>query len=151
MQIHLYSTASEPNCVAKSISEIITLEGTLRDSTSIVSPQILIAAPTIDPVVNYAMIPEFGRYYYVSDATSVRQNLWVLSLTVDVLMSFAAGIHITQAIVQETERVSAGGNRYLTNDAFVTEVKRKTDIIQFPQGFSNDPYYILITAGGVPQ
>lgn len=151
MTIHFYSNLSEPNCVAKTIVEALVLEGKLRAESQVTNPDILIETSALDPVVNYAYIPDFSRYYYISELTSIRSNLWRVSLTVDVLMSFATGIRGTQSIIQETERVSAGGNRYLTNDAFVTQVKRKTDIIQFPQGFGNDPYYILITAGGVPQ
>lgn len=36
---------------------------------------------------NYAYIPDFGRYYFIVDVTSVRTDLWSVTLQVDPLMS----------------------------------------------------------------
>lgn len=148
MTIELYVNTSEPTVVDKTIVLADTLSGFLRDNSSVTSPVIRIehASPVS---CNYAFIPEFGRYYYVDDIVSLRINLWELHLRVDVLMSFKTDIRNSQVIVEETSSESAGGSMYLNNDAFVAQVKHKTDVIQFPQGFSDSPYYILITAGGV--
>lgn len=68
----------------------------------------------------------------------------------DVLMSFASSIGESTAIVEETSLVGQQrSNEYVPNDSFATLVKDKTDIIQFSNGFSDTPYFILITAGGV--
>lgn len=148
MTIELYVNTSEPTVVDKMIVLSTTLSGYLRDNSSVTNPIIRIEHE--NPIsCNYALIPEFGRYYYVDDIVSMRTNLWELHLRVDVLMSFKTDIRNSQVIVEETSSESSGGNNYLTNDAFVAQVKHKTDIIQFPQGFGDSPYYILITAGGV--
>lgn len=148
MTIELYVNTSEPTVVDKTIVLADTLSGFLRDNSSVTNPVIRIEYT--NPVsCNYAFIPEFGRYYYVDDIVSLRTNLWELHLRVDVLMSFKVDIRNSQVIVEETSSESAGGSMYLNNDAFVAQVKHKTDIIQFPQGFGDSPYYILITAGGV--
>ena len=149
MDIVLYQNVSEPNVVSKYIAEVMTLTGTLRDASSVTNPVIRIE--TNNPVsANYAYISEFGRYYYINDIISLRTNLWELHLKVDVLMSFATGIKASIAIVEETslegnDRV----NNYVTNNSFARLVKDKTDIVQFPEGFNTQPYFILITAGGI--
>lgn len=52
---------------------------------------------------NYVYIPDFNRYYFINDITSVRQNLWRLSLHVDVLMSYQKEIKNTNAFVSRNE------------------------------------------------
>ena len=148
MVITLYTCSSEPIVVSKVLSQVTQLTGVLREPSSVTNPIVKIELG--DPVgCNYAHISEFNRYYYIDDIVSIRSNLWELHLRVDVLMSFATDIRRSEVIVEETSVESSGGNRYLRNDAFVTQVKHKTDIIPFPQGFNDSPSFILITAGGV--
>ena len=52
---------------------------------------------------NYVYIPDFNRYYFINDITSVRQNLWRLSLHVDVLMSYKKEINNTYAFISRNE------------------------------------------------
>lgn len=148
MNIVLYQNISEPMVVDKFITEVATLEGSLRHETPVSSPRILIEG-TFPANVNYVYIPDFSRYYYVDEITHYRAEAWYLSLRCDVLMSFKQGIRNSQVIVEETATLPAGGNMYLPGDAFVSTVKKKTDVVPFPQGFENDPYYILLTAGGL--
>lgn len=153
MTINLYSNVSEPTVVDKVIVSITSLEGVLRNESPISEPSILIECDDVavsDLIrANYAQIPEFGRYYYIQECTQIRNHLWMLDLKCDVLKSFQQFILLSMAIVDQTtdegiERV----NEYMSDDSFVTTVKDKTDIVQFPDGFSNSPHYILITAGG---
>ena len=153
MTINLYSNVSEPTVVDKTIISITSLEGVLRNESPISEPSILIECDDVavsDLIrANYAQIPEFGRYYYIQECTQIRNHLWMLDLKCDVLKSFQQFILFSMAIVDQTtdegiERV----NDYMADDSFVTTVKDKTDIIQFPDGFSSSPHYILITAGG---
>lgn len=154
MTIELKVSISEPNVLQKTIVDVTSLEGSLRNDSPISNPSILIEsdAVAIGDVVraNYVYIPEFGRYYYIRECTQIRNHLWKLDMVCDVLMSFATGIKASMAIVQETtvegnDRV----NNYVSNDSFARLVKDKTDIIQFPSGFGDSPFFILITAGGI--
>lgn len=153
MTINLYSNVSEPIIVDKVIISITSLEGALRNESPISEPTILIECDDVAVSnlirANYAQIPEFGRYYYIQECTQIRNHLWMLDLKCDVLKSFQQFILLSMAIVDQTtdegiERV----NDYMADDSFVTTVKDKTDIVQFPDGFSSSPHYILITAGG---
>lgn len=149
MDIVLYLNASEPNVVAKAIATVATLTGSLREASSVTNPIIRIEMG--NPVeANYAYISDFNRYYYIDDIVSLRTNLWELHLKVDVLMSFASSIKNSLAVIEETSLEGDGRvNSYVSNDSFARLVKDKTDIIQFPDGFNEQPYFILITAGGI--
>lgn len=154
MDIKLYVNISEPNKINKTITEITTLNGYMRNDTSITNPSILIENDSFISSgaarSNYAFIPEFERYYYIVDATTVQSNLWMLSLKCDVLMSFKTGILSSIAIIEQTSEIGIERvNNYVSNDVYNRIVKDKTDIIQFDSGFSDTPYYILITAGGI--
>lgn len=146
MQIVLYYTDSENNQLSKDIELVSTLTGTFRNESGIIRPQILIEATTLGNV-NYAYISEFHRYYYIKEIETIRNNIWLLHLEVDPLMSFKSDIRRMQVILLETE--STGADNYLADDrVWVAKVKDKTSVIQFPSGLLSSGEYILITAGG---
>ena len=90
MEITLYTNESEKNKLEKTLDHPILLEGTLRDESSIINPIILISSEKEDIpyMYNYAYIPAFGRYYFITDIESVRTGIWRVSMHVDVLMSY---------------------------------------------------------------
>lgn len=145
MDIKLYKNHSEKNKINKSLTSEIEYSGTLRDETSVINPVILIYAANLSQY-NYAYIPEFHRYYFIRDIMSVRNGLWRVSLSVDVLMSFRSDILNLNVILSDTE--TTGQNYYYSGDQWRTLVKAKTDIIKFSNGLLDNGEYILITAGG---
>lgn len=146
MNITLCNSSSERNEVNKSISGGVTFDCTLRAETSISDPSILLEFNGNLSQYNYCYIPDFQRYYYITDITSVRNNLWQVSCHVDVLMSFKNAILSSIAIIEETS--VAGISNYLSNDVWVALSKDKTSIIPFASGLNSSGQYILITAGG---
>lgn len=118
MIITLYLNSAEDNRVDKSsyLTEVVSLSGTLREGTSIVTPTILVELVAeaggliqangedvlgngeeitdgniggdLVPRFNYAFIPQFHRYYFLADMVAVNKSLYYLSLTCDPLMSF---------------------------------------------------------------
>lgn len=145
MQIVLLLNHSEKNKINKNLSNANYVAGTLKDETSIINPVVMmeLSNPT---QYNYAYIPEFNRYYFITDITSVRNGLWRISLSVDVLESFKTEILNASAIISDTE--TTGLNKYMTGDVWKTNVKETTNIINFPYGLSENGHFILITAGG---
>ena len=87
MIITFYNNISEKNVIRKTINNPLTISGTLRESTSVINPIITVEAPVTLIGYNYCYIPDFSRYYYVVDVKSMRNNLWAVTLRVDVLMS----------------------------------------------------------------
>lgn len=146
MDIVLYVTGSEPNALYKTLQNGITLQGSLRGESSVVNPNILIEIDNPSQY-NYCFIPEFSRYYFISDMVSVRTNLWRLQCVVDVLMSFQEQILYLNVIVNND--TSPDEEKYFAGEQWQTSVKTKTDVITFPSGLLDSGEYILITSGGV--
>lgn len=145
MNIVLGENKSEKNKINKSLTSGITLSGTLRNESNVVTPSIVINIdnPTI---YNYAYIEDFKRYYFITDYISIRTGIWQLNLKSDVLMSFKDSILNSNSLINKTE--SVGKNNYLSGNNWVNSCKTKTDIISFSNGLLNEGQYILITAGG---
>lgn len=145
MTITLYNNSSEPNKISKHLTPVSTaLSGSLRNESEMVNPVVLIEG-NISSLqnANYARIESFGRYYYITEMKSVRNNIVELHLHTDVLMSF--NISAVSGVVIEAENV---GSDYLQGRQFVRLVKSKTDILPFSSGLLDSGEYILITAGG---
>lgn len=147
MDIVLGVNHSERNAINKAISNQVTLSGTLKSDCSVISPSFVINA--VNPsAYNYCYIAAFNRYYFISDITSVRNGLWRIDCSVDVLMSYKDEILALDVIVSDA---SVGDNQptYMMGDVWKTSVKTKTDVINFPSGLLDDGEYILITSGGI--
>lgn len=145
MEITLYTNNSEKNKINKTLINPTIYEGNLRDVTDVINPIILLETATIGEH-NYAYIPQFNRYYFITAISSVRTGLWAVALQVDVLMSFKTDILNLVVILNNTE--SNGINNYLPSDVFRNNVKTRTDIFNFSSGLLDSGEFILITAGG---
>ena len=91
--INLYKNSAEPNKVDKTaeLSTVGTISGVLRQECSLIDPEIIIQYDK-PPDFNYCYIANFGRYYYVENIVSMRQNLWRVRLRSDVLMTYKTQI-----------------------------------------------------------
>lgn len=145
MNIILYVNKSEKNKIGKNLTNDFSLSGTLRDATNIINPIILVELNEISNY-NYCYIPNFNRYYFITDITVIRTGLYAISLLVDVLESFKTDIKNLSVILLNTQNI--GVNNYLPSPVFRNNVKSKTDIINFPSGLNDSGEFILITAGG---
>ena len=86
MEIKLYKTSSPRKKLVKDLTDGITLVGTLRAQSSVMSPTFTVQDTAVVGY-NYCYIPDFGRYYYINGINALRANLFELSLGVDVLMT----------------------------------------------------------------
>lgn len=142
MTITLMRNTSAPNVVNKNVSTIETLNGTLRAPSSIVDPVITIerSSPT---GFNYAHIPEFNRYYFVTNVVSVSDGIVSLSMHVDVLMTYASEIRSISAVIRRQENLF---NLYLDDGIFKAYSNSKWKIIRFPYEFNT--YSFALALGG---
>ena len=145
MEIALCVNLSEKNKIGKNLSSMNIFVGTLKEETSIINPVVLMELEN-PALYNYAYIPEFNRYYFITDMVAVRNGLWRVSMHVDVLESFKTSLMNIDVILSDSEIV--GADNYLSGAVWRNKVKEKTDIISFPGGLSDTGYFILITAGG---
>jgi hypothetical protein len=122
----------------------LSLQGNLKEQTSIINPVITLQYDR-PFIYNYCYIPEFERYYFIENVDIVRANLYRVYLSVDVLETYKTEILNQAVIVEKNEN---NYNNYLPDENWKTNVKTKTDIINFSNGFLENGEFILITAGG---
>ena len=102
--IKLYQNKAEANRVDKTnyITLVKEVLGVLRESTSIIDFSVVLELDTF-PNFNYVYIEIFNRYYFVSDIVSVNKNIWEVSLSCDVLMSYKDAINACTGFVDRNE------------------------------------------------
>lgn len=142
--IVLQTNNSEPNRLTKSISDIITVSGVLKEETSIIDPIIKIECDLSTVTgCNYLSIPAFGRSYFVNNIRSVRNGLVEFSCHVDVLSSFADSIKSNTAIIKRQENK---WNLYLNDGTFKVYQNPNVLTKAFPSGFTTQEL-VLAVAG----
>ena len=144
MIIKLYNNNSEKIAVNKDITELMSLNGILRDNTSIQNPVITLNRNISDLInCNYVFISDFKRYYYVNNITSVKQNLTQLDLSCDVLMSFKDDILKQTAIIKKQQD---NWNLYIDDGSFSAQQNSRVQIKSFPNSIEGESY-VLVLAG----
>lgn len=146
MTIEFYNTQDPSNKVSKALSNKLTITGTLRESCSILTPSLMIDYDGVF-TYNYCYIPDFQRYYFVSEITMKYNGLVRVDLSVDVLMSYQSDILKQNCVISRNENEY---NLYLPDGSFksLSQVRVQTKI--FPDGFNDDGTFILVVAGPVP-
>ena len=145
MDIIFSYNKSDERQIFKTLEEGVTLQGTLRDSSSLISPVILIESSEVVKY-NFCYIPLWQRYYFVRDVQSYRNNMYIVFLECDVLMSFKNDIANFEVVVDK-QTMSANGDEYIDDGSLVCDNIMFNRIYNFARGFNNSPEYILITAG----
>ena len=133
---------SENNRVTKDVTLLSTIEGTLRQETSIIDPVFIIAGDLDDYVgVNYCTVDSFGRSYFVNNIRSVRSGLIELTCHVDVLSSFAQQIRANTAIIRRQENQ---WNLYLNDGTFRVYQNPTVLTKAFPSGFTTQEFVFAV-------
>lgn len=99
MLLTLFSVADADNVIGKTMVEKLRMNINLKRDTDIINP-ILFLVPNIPEGfngVNYAEIPELGRYYFIDSATSISNTVWQLNLSCDVLETYKHDILASNA------------------------------------------------------
>lgn len=129
--VHIYNTPTAPEHLYKDITTVISpaagYTGDVRGDISVDAPVILIQATILSG--NYVYIPEFGRYYWITDRNIERTDLTELTLRSDPLMSFASSIvnlpiQVTRAQLQPAEGSTAGYDVYIADGKMQTEARK---------------------------
>lgn len=142
--IVLKNNSSPLNKIGKTTTTIKSLSGELRNETDIVNPEILVEATKADFInCNYCTITEFGRSYHVQEIESIRNDLILLKLHVDVLDSFASKILNNTCVILRQENQF---NLLLNDGVFKCKQNPRIFYRDFPSGLGSF-HYILIAQG----
>lgn len=155
MTVHLYNVPESPEHLTKTctadtrITPADGVSGAVRGAVSIDRPVVEIQGSY--PGGNYCYIPDFARYYYITDRDLERKDLTVLQLESDPLMSFAAGILLLPVLTTRCEQAAVsegdvGFNAHLPDGlqpVLVNELVQCKEIYKF----SWSENFILVTVG----
>lgn len=143
--VQLQYSSSEKNRLDKTLTDLLSVEGTLKEPTSLMNPTIIIQGDVSGVVnCNYMTISTFGRSYFITDIRSIHNNLFEVSGHVDVLSTYKAGIRTNSGIVH---RQANAYNLYLDDGVFKVYNNPKVVTKEFPGGFTT-PEFVLAVAGG---
>jgi len=149
LQVTLYNTSSDPRTLFKALTAIATVNVEIMDNNNVSKPILVFDNPQNYRGINYVFIPHFNRFYFAS-VEIVSGQLCNIHCDVDVLMSYAAGIHNTKVLLDRTAQGKLS-NLYFADDKIRKYAYERTQAKYFPLSpLSRDGYCVLITAGGAP-
>lgn len=101
INITFYSFSKKDNSTKQPASGGTTLSCEIKNQSSILTPYLMINTVISNPSsLNYAYIPDYGRYYWVTD-WSWDRGFWYCNLSVDVLATYKTQIgSSTQYVVR---------------------------------------------------
>lgn len=145
MNIKLYKMANISRKINKAIPQAtLDLTGTVKEDCNILEPVVIIENATV-PDINYAYIPDFGRYYYVAPPVALNTNRWELHMHVDVLKTYASGIMSAPCIVAKSADTF---NLYLNDNSYKCYQDPYIFSERFPQGFDLSNSNFVVTLFG---
>lgn len=133
--------------IGKNLTEGLSFSVDLKAGTSVLKPVLLLASPAANPLYgyNYMYIQEFGRYYFIDDIKSVRNNMWEISAHVDVLETYRTQILANSAVIKRQQNLY---NLYLDDPEFKTYNNSRVQTKRFPVNlFNKNLSYMLVING----
>ena len=138
-----YTLTKRKNSTLQPTGSGTTIDVNLKSGTSFISPTFLlnISGP---PAYNY--VEYEGRYYFVTDIVSVRNDLWEIHCEVDVLATYKTAITSSTQYVSYS---SAGGSAWLPDNRIAVEknatVAKNTTTMNFL--FTAGGFYVMSVIG----
>lgn len=144
MIFRLFQNNSDKNVVDKDIVLKANIEGTLREDCSVIDPIITIDLISLSDIknINYAQIPDFGRYYYITNIIC-KGKLFEIHMHVDVLNSYKDEMKLLSAVIARQEN---NNNVMLTDGLLKTYADPHIEIRKASGSFT-DFQYIFCVAG----
>ena len=153
-----YNNSSNPRIADKNLNVISHLEGiscTLKNDCSVQQPVIILRdTHNVHHNLNYFYIQEFDRYYYITDITLIRDDLYQVSGKTDVLTTAFKRVDgdgnsrlgKCQGIVYRSQSDQCY-NLYLDDGYFKVQNRPKIQTKPFSNSF-NTHSFVMMVAGG---
>lgn len=139
MIIKLFNTTDSNNTIGKTLTDEQTFDITFKDTFDIINPIVMLKSDV--PILkNYAHIPEFGRYYFITSIQIQPNKIYKLYLECDVLESFKNDILASYGLVTR----SAEGNKFF-DGGLNSEVRKEVDIYESELELEFKEEIILVT------
>lgn len=135
VNVELYKNLSDNRYVTKNIELLDTVTAVWYENTSIVTPTIRFNFPSELYDVNYAKIPAFGRYYYITDARTLQGHSVEMDLRCDVLMTYKGTILNSPQFVSRNEGI--GKPSFIADSNYPLRINKDMAVIKFEGGNFN--------------
>lgn len=142
MQVTFGTVSKKPNSTAQPSVTGRTLDVQIKDSSSILSPSIIVGVNDFDPSYNYAIIPKWNRRYFVSDSEVETGGRVTLTLTEDVLGTWKSQ---TLASTQYVIRSASQFDPMISDGEFTCtyNITQHTKNLEIPYPYLADGSYVL--------
>lgn len=152
MQIKLYNNQNVKNSINKVLQNEIVLNGTLKEPSSILSPQIKVVKQDDILLKNYCYIEKFKRYYFIENITVENNNFLTLELSVDVLESFKTDILNSTQVIGRQEN---SFDLKIVDSEIIIKPNKTFQVRVFPNSplttdnFTDDDFIYTLTTGSL--
>lgn len=145
MEIIFYKSTYEPASFPKTFAEGTgySVTGTLRSECDVQNPVIEFVGFNQYIEYNYAYIPEWKRWYFITEATSVSNEILEMYFHVDVLNTYATEILNHEAFLNRCSNIY---NPYIIDDLIPIYPSEKDIIIELDSPKPFEKVYDIVEA-----
>ena len=149
MTVILYSSNEEVKSFPKTLTNGSELVGNLRDECDIINPVISIVGMKPNDTFNYCYIPEFSRYYFITDKKVITTSVVEISLHEDVLQTWSQYILQQEGVVLRNE--FEYDSMLIDENVLIKDnniIRRKAFDIEkgFPEYDYQEGYHVIVKA-----
>lgn len=132
MNIIFYKVSDSDNTINKTLLSPKTETITLRKRVDISNPELLLKFDSTILDYNYCYIPDLERYYFMRSIDSINNQIWKVSLEIDVLETYKATILSSNAAFRKQVEAGDYGNIQLetTGKETVTEYDSNVTLVE---------------------
>lgn len=142
MQVEFYTTTDNARTINKTLSLNKTINIVFRQSVDEQAPIIIMNKANLGGS-NYIHIPDFKRYYFISDVDNYTASLVKVQLKTDLLMTYQDVILNSQVQITATEKPS-----YLSG-SLPTQTTTTKRVVKSDVTLKPDTSLILTTVGAI--
>ena len=145
MNVYFYNNTKRHNSTALPPTYTEMRDCKFKQPTSLLEPVLIVAFNT-KPYYNYFSID--NRYYWITDITSLKEDLWQISGKVDVLATYRRHIQNTQAFVlyDSTTNTEIPDNRLGIKTT--PTIQSNTGVMPWSFASGNGTYFVAIEGDG---
>ncbi len=122
--ITLYKMLDDNNTIGKTLTDGVDFNIVFKDNANVGNPRIKLRTDKPIHDYNYCYIPNFNRYYFITDTDIKNNSLFDIGLRVDVLESFKDDILDSEGVISR----AVDGNKYY--GVSESENKKEVDIFE---------------------
>lgn len=139
--IELYKNHSENNELIKNLTDKRVINGTSRSTVDLLNPVITLSTINVNEF-NYCYIKELKRYYYIVKTIIQPKGISIISLNVDVLMTYSEDIKASKGLITKQKNY----NPYYGE--FDVESKTMLQKYEFENVFDDKGEFVLVALRG---